>query len=256
MNTLDFKLYVGGKGKVVDRSQLATIPTPLPVDRWHPIPHSTLVEEFEKSLVPHNMKISNEVFKLDKKGQRLFALMQISNCKNDEDFSFVAGLRNSHDKAVSAGLAVGEGVFVCSNLRFSGEITIGRKHTTSIMDDLPAMISGAVGRLALDWDVQAKHVSIYKSKDIGKLEGRNLLVECAKKNVFPRTQLMDVINEFENPRHMEFKDRNLWSLMNSVTQSLQPRESSSGSTLWLLPSRTTKLNQICNEFAGIPAINV
>lgn len=251
MNTLDFKLYVGGKGKTVDRNGLTSIHTPAPVDRWHPIPHLTLVTEFEKALTPHNMKIVQETFKLDKDGKRLFALMQISNCKGDNDFSFVAGLRNSHDKAVSAGLAVGEGTFVCSNLRFSGEIVIGRKHTTTILEDLPELISGAVGRLSVDWDVQAKHVAVYKNTGIGASEGRNLLVECAKSNVFPRTQLYDVINEFENPRHFEFHPRNLWSLMNSVTESLKPRESSSGSTLWLLPTRTEKLNSICNQFAGI-----
>lgn len=250
---LNFELYVGGKGTKCDRNQLADLPTPAPIGRWSPIPHVTLVNELEKALLPFNMRVSNEVFKLDKGGARMFGLLQIENCNNNPDFSFVAGVRNSHDKMIRAGVAIGEGTFVCSNLRFSGEIVIGRKHTKEILNELPDLITGAVGKLSEGWSKQADIIQKYKEVEVTPLAGRNLLVECAKQLVFPRTQYMDVLEEFESPRHPEFKDRNLWSLMNAVTEVLKPRENSSGSTLWVLPARTARLNIICNEFAGISA---
>jgi len=248
---IDFKPYVGGKGVVVDRNGLANVPTPDPVGRWFPVPHTTLVTELETALAPHNMKIVAETFKLDKGGQRMFGMLQVANCKQDNDFAFVVGLRNAHDKMIRAGLAVGLGVGVCSNLQFRGEIVIGRKHTTEILVDLPVLMIGAITKLSQKWDTQGKIVESYKGTSVGNLQARDLLIQCAKAEVFPRTQLMDVIEEWEAPRHPEFKDRNLWSLMNSVTEHLKPRENSTGSTLWLLPSRTERLHSILDPVAGV-----
>lgn len=248
---LDFKPYVGGKGITVDRTQLAAIPTPDPSGRWYPVPHITLVTELEKALAPNNLKIINETFKLDKQGQRMFGMLQVANGKDDTDFAFAVGLRNAHDKMIRAGLAVGMGVGVCSNLSFRGEIVIGRKHTTEILTDLPGLMSGAIARLVQKWDTQSKIVTAYKNTGVSVAEGHELLIQCAKKEVFPRTQLMDVINEWETPGHPEFQDRNLWSLFNSVTEHLKPRESSNGSTLWLLPNRTERLHNILDPVAKV-----
>ena len=251
---LDFKVYVGGKGKTVDRNGLTSVPTPSPEGRWHPIPHIHLVTELENALAPHNMKIVNETFKLDKDGKRMFGMLQVANCKADTDFAFAVGLRNAHDKMIKAGLAVGMGVGVCSNLSFRGEIVIGRKHTTEILADLPLLMKGAINDLSVRWDKQTRIVEAYKNTDINKHQAQDLLITCARREVFPRTQLMDIIEEFQPPTHPEFKDRNLWSLFNSVTEHLKPRENSTGSTLWLLPQRTRTLHSILDPVAGIDAL--
>jgi hypothetical protein len=255
MNALNFNLYVGGKGVTVDRNGLDAVPTPSPLGRWCPVPHLTLVNELETALTPHNMKIVNETFKLDKNGQRMFGMLQIANCKEDTDFSFAVGLRNAHDKCLRAGLAVGMGVSVCSNLSFRGEIVIGRKHTTEILADLPLLMTGAIGKLAQKWDTQNQIVEKYKMTDISMSQGYDILVQCAKQEVFPRTHLMDVVEEWESPKHPEFKDKNLWSLFNCVTQNLKPRQESTGGTLWLLPSRTERLHSIMDPIAGIELLN-
>jgi hypothetical protein len=116
-------------------------------------------------------------------------------------------------------------------------------------------MSGAITKLAEKWDTQGKIVDAYKNTDVGNLQARNLLIECAKKEVFPRTQLLDVIDEWETPRHPEFNDRNLWSLMNAVTEHLKPRENSTGSTLWVLPQRTERLHSILDPVAGVELLS-
>jgi len=252
---LNFNLYVGGKGTTVDRSRLTSVHTPDPQGRWHPIPHIALVNELEKAIAPRNMRIVHETFKLDKGGNRMFGMLQIQNCKTDGDFGFTVGLKNAHDKMIKAGLAVGMGVFVCSNLSFRGEIVIGRKHTTEIMTDLPDLMSGAITRLAQKWDTQSKIVEAYKNTSISRTQGNDLLIECAKAEVFPRTQLLDNIQEWEAPKHPEFQDRNLWSLFNSVTEGLKPRENSSGSTVWILPIRTERLHTILDPIAGVEILS-
>ena len=56
---------------------------------------------------------------------------------SSEDYCWVLGLRNSHDKTFPAGIVAGASVFVCDNLSFSGEIKFARKHTRFIVRDLP-----------------------------------------------------------------------------------------------------------------------
>lgn len=254
MNKLNFNLYVGGKGAVSDRAGLANVATPPASGRWQPLAHSTLVDEVDKALQGLNMRIVNDTYKLDKGGSRMFGMLQIANCKDDGDFSFVAGIRNSHDKAIKAGLAVGLGVMVCSNLQFRGEIAIGTKHTLNIMDRLPLLVQGAIGALSTKWDEEGKRVQSYKDVGVSLSEGRDLLIQAAKSDVFPRTQFMDINDEWETPRHSEFKDRNVWSLFNAVTEHLKPRENSLGTTTWLLPMRTERLHAICDARCGLEVL--
>ena len=127
----------------------------------------------------------------------------------------------------------------------------GRKHTTAILEDLPMLMTGAITKLAQRWNEQDKIVEAYKNTEVGKLQARDLLIQMAQRNVFPRTQFMDVMEEWEAPRHPEFKGRNLWNLFSSVTENLKPRENSSGSTLWLLQGRTERLHSILDPVAGI-----
>ena len=254
MNKLNFNLYVGGKGTTTDRAGLDKIHTPDPVGRWMPIPHSTMINHADTALQALNMKIVHDVYKIDKDGKRMFGMVQVQNCKADGDFSFVVGIRNSHDKALRAGFAVGLGVTVCSNLQFRGEIVVGSKHTLNILERLPLLITGAVGQLATKWDEESKRVQVYKDREITNSQGHELLIQAARNEVFPRSQFMDIADEWKSPRHPEFQGRTVWSLFNSVTEYLKPRENSGGSTTWLLPARTERLHAICDSECGLEVL--
>jgi hypothetical protein len=256
MNALNFGLYVGGKGQTTDRTGLSAVHTPDAVGRWQPLAHATLIDQIDSALGELKMRIVNDTYKLDKDGQRMFGLLQIANCKSDSDFSFVAGVRNGHDRMIRAGLSVGLGVMVCSNLQFRGEIVIGTKHTLNIMDRLPLLIAGAVGQLATKWDGESVRVQNYKEQGLTESEGHDLIIQAARADVFPRSQVMDIVDEWKSPRHPEFKDRNVWSVFNSVTEHLKPRAQSSGSTLWLLPNRTERLHAICDSKCNLPVLDV
>ena len=47
---------------------------------------------------------------------RYFGLMQIQRAESDEDYCWVLGLRNSHDKTFPAGIVAGATVLCCDNL--------------------------------------------------------------------------------------------------------------------------------------------
>lgn len=259
MNKLNLILHCGGSATT--RDQLATIQTPDPEGRWFPIPHTTLLDTVGSELGKLGMTIVGESFGLAQNGARMFGLLQIGNGNNPVDHSWVAGLRNSHDKSFPAGLCVGSGVFVCDNLAFSSEIVFGRRHTTNIMRDLPMLVARACGELAAKWDTQGKRIEAYKATKLGRGMAAEIVLNSLRQNVFPKTKIDEIWGEWLEPSHPEFADRNVWSLFNAVTEHLKPREASKGHALWDLPARTTRLHAICDsacslDLAGLKAAPV
>lgn len=249
MNKLNLVLHCGGSATT--RDQLATIQTPDPEGRWFPIPHTTLLDTVESELGKLGMTIVGESYGVAQGGARMFGLLQIGNGNNPVDHSWVAGLRNSHDKSFPAGLCVGSGVFVCDNLAFSSEIVFGRRHTTNIMRDLPMLVARACGELAAKWDTQGKRIEAYKATGLDNRDAAWILLNSLRQNVFPKTKIDDILSEWLEPQHPEFADRNVWSLFNAVTEHLKPREASKGHALWDLPARTTRLHAICDGACGL-----
>jgi hypothetical protein len=249
MNKLNLILHCGGK--LTTRDEMVKISTPDPEGRWFPIPHTTLLDTVESELGKLNMRIMNENYGIAQEGKRMFGLLQIGNGSNPSDHSWVAGLRNSHDKSFPAGLCVGSGVFVCDNLAFSSEIVFGRRHTTNILRDLPMLVARACGELAAKWDSQGKRIEAYKQTELTRGDAASIVIDAMCQNVFPKTRIDEIWNEWRTPRHPEFQDRNVWSLFNAVTENLKPRAESKGHSLWDLPSRTTRLHAICDSVCGI-----
>ena len=156
-NKLNLILHCGGS--VITRAALKRIKTPKLSGRWHPIPHTMLLDLVETELKRLGMVVVNEVFGVAQEGKRMFGIFQIAQeNQTSKDYSWVAGLRNSHDKTFRAGLCVGSGVFVCDNLSFSSDIEFERRHTTNILRDLPLLVTGACGELAAKWDTQSERI--------------------------------------------------------------------------------------------------
>lgn len=254
MKSLNLMLHAGGRQTT--RKEIAEILTPATEERqngklWVPIPHLTLIEQIETELNKLNMRIVNENFGIAHEGKRMFGILQIANGQNSEDYSWVAGIRNSHDKSFPAGLCVGSGVFVCDNLAFSSEIQFGRRHTTHILRDIPMLVVKAVGQLAEKWDTQGKRIDAYKGTELTRGGAAEIVISSLCQNVFPKTRIDEVWNEWINPRHEDFKGRNVWSLFNAVTENLKPKADSKAHSLWDLPSRTNRLHAICDAACGI-----
>src|SRR5512137_1401541 len=188
MNKLNLILHCGGSAAT--REQLAQVPVPSPEGRWFPIGHETLLSTVQSELGKLNMNIVNESYGLANDGKRMFGLLQIGNGHNSNDHSWVAGIRNSMDKSFPAGLCVGSGVFVCDNLAFSSEIVFGRKHTRYIMDDLPALVGTAIGRLGEHWTSQNARIEAYKRTELSKGDAAYLLMDALNQDVINTRQIL------------------------------------------------------------------
>src|SRR3954451_4393671 len=80
------------------RTSIGKTPTPNQTATWTPIPHSLLIEEVERVLKTSGLTVVNEAHSLTHDGLRYFGLMEIRNGAVHQDYAWVLGLRNSHDK--------------------------------------------------------------------------------------------------------------------------------------------------------------
>ena len=134
--------------EVIDRRTLSRVETPSCTESWFPIPHDFLLKEVESQLTAHGFGIGETTHALSHEGKRYFGVLQILRPDDGpDDYSWIVGIRNSHDKTFPASLVMGTRVFVCDNLAFTGEVKLSRKHTRFAVRDLRFMTSRAVGRL-------------------------------------------------------------------------------------------------------------
>jgi len=220
MKALNLILHKGGVK--IDREQVNAVSTPKATDTWHPIPHRRFVDGVIESLDRSGLHVVTEAHALARDGARYFGMFQLKNGNNPADYSLVVGLRNSHDKSFPAGLVVGSGVFVCDNLAFSGEIEIGRKHTTHIERDLPQLIQSAVGRVGALRVHQDNRIEAYKQAKISDAKAHDIVIQALDTRIAPVTYIPDILKEWRTPRHAEFAQvKNGWRLFNAFTEILK-----------------------------------
>ncbi len=178
-------------------------------------------------------------------GARYFGLMEIHSRKSSEDYCWVLGLRNSHDKTFPAGIVAGASVFVCDNLSFLGEVNFSRQHTVHINRDLPQLVEPSIGQLMSRWHHQDRRIEAYKESDIDDADAHDLIIRACNVGVCSNRLIPAVLHEWREPRHKAFEERDLWSLFNSFTEALKD------GNLAELPKRTEALRGLLDVAVGL-----
>jgi hypothetical protein len=231
----------------VELDQVREIKTPRSTDSWCPIPHHQLITTVQRTMATTNLRIGTQAHSLSHEGQRYFGLMEVHAQKSSDDYCWVLGLRNSHDKTFPAGIVAGASVFVCDNLSFSGEIKFARKHTRFIVRDLPQLVSRSIGLLLAKWHDQDKRIAAYKQAEITDIEAHDLVIRATDVGVCSNRLIPPVLHEWREPRHDAFEGRNVWSLFNAFTESLKD------GNLTELPKRTEALHGLLDTHVGLSA---
>jgi|SRR5215469_13192573 len=229
---------------LASRDDVATVYTPEPTETWMPISHISLIEQVESALAASNLRVVGQAHSLTREGKRYFGLMEIQNGQVSIDYSWVLGLRNSHDQSFPGSIVAGANVFVCDNLSFSGEIKLTRKHTKFIWRDLPQLTERAIARLVSKWHDQDKRIEAYRGFDLKDERAHDLVIRSVDVGALPPSKIPAVLTEWRKPRHEEFEPRTLWSLFNSFTEVLK-------GGLIALPKRTEALHGLFDSAAGL-----
>jgi uncharacterized protein DUF932 len=232
----------------ISREKLEKIKAPKPTETWNPIPHSRMLSLVEDAVEKAGLHVVEEAHGIMADGERYFGLLQLANGKNPDDYGLVVGLRNSTNKSLRAGLAVGSQVFVCDNLAFSADIVIGRKHTSKIDVDLPGLVIDAVAKLGGMRSRQDARIGAYKATEISDVQAHDLIVRGFDEGVYTATRIPAILKEWRAPRHPEFAAaKNGWRLFNAVT------EIAKDAPFFDRPMQTIALHKLMDGACGVVA---
>lgn len=221
------KLCLHAGGQLAGIDEIKALAVPDATATWQPVPHHLVIDEVTRSVESSGLAVSERSFAIAKGGDRMFGILTLGG---GTDYATTIGIRNSHDKSFPVGLALGSRVFVCDNLAFSSEVTISTKHTRYVLDRLPRLIGEGVARLVQRRVHQERRLELYRQTEVrGLAHLHDLVLRSYRAKAIPARAIAEVLEEYEQPRHPEFKEPTLWSYFNSVTEvlksygDLQPR---------------------------------
>ena len=203
----------------VGREEVFAVPTPRGTDTWFPLPHQDLVLEVESQLRDVGFTLEAQGHGLSHDGARYFGVLQVSLPDREPgDYSWIVGLRNSHDKSYPAGLVAGTHVLVCDNMSFSGEVRLSRKHTRHAARDLRHLTARAVGQLGDRFHRMDESIAAYREDLVPDWAAHDLTIRAVDCRAITTGQIPAVSEQWRNPQDEEFRPRTLWSWFNCVTE--------------------------------------
>lgn len=233
--------------QVVTEEEVRKLKAPDPEGRWQPVDHMDVSDCAREHLATGDYEVKQQVHSLSHDGARWFSLLELATSKDNggDELSRIVGLRNSHDKSFRAQVVTGQGVFVCDNLAFTGEINVGRKHTTHILRDMPILMGKTVSALAGVFEDSERRVEAYKDKSLTREEVHDLLCLGLDQGFLPSSKIKPVLSEYKNPRHEEFSNENAWSFFNAFT------EIGKAFPLSTLQKRTMGMHGLLDSYCGL-----
>lgn len=247
---IENRLLLHCGGEVVDLEDVESIRTPAPEGKHFPIPHTRIISETRKAVTDMGLEVATERHALAREGDRYFGLLGVSNPDSELGYDWVIGMRNTHDKSFAASVAMGTSVWACDNLCFSGEVVLARKHTRFIQRDLNGVVMRAVGKLnQMKVDTEQRYAA-YHDREIRDSEVYELVVRGLLAKAYGATAIPAILNEWEEPPHEEFQDRNLWSLFNCMTSQFTGAKDPSR-----MINRSAALHGVCDSFAQLSFSN-
>lgn len=215
---LDIDRMLMGNGNRVDGHQLSQVSTPRGTHTHVPVPHSACVEIMKSECNNQGLNIVQETHLLDKDNNRYFGLFQVSGGK---DVSTIIGLRNSHDKSIPIGVCVGDAPFVCSNLCFNNEFVVKARHTFNVYSTIVERMRDVIAQAVQHKGLQQHRVDRMRNTNIWNNEGDAFIWDAVKDGAITLKQGFTTREQWRNPEHNEFRDRNVWSLQNAFTNTLR-----------------------------------
>ncbi len=228
---------------------LLALPLPEKTESHVPIAHHQMFDLAQSRLLEQGYEITNPQHFINKAGAQYFAMMQIRHEEEDRDaeHATMCALRNSHDKTFAASLAVGARVFVCDNLSFSGDIVVGRKHTTNIWDELPEIFEDAIRKIRVMRKRQDVRFAEYKEAPLDDATVDHLIMETYRKGIINLKRIGGVNQEWHDPT-ADHGDKSVWRYFNAVTKTLGP---ASTRQLIHLPKKTIDLHLLLDDYCDV-----
>lgn len=209
-------------GEIITRERLAQAPVPEGTDTWHPIAHVEVLDKTEAAIRQAGFEIVETKLALHKDDLEFFGTMQLSSVLCGTE-ALTVGIRNSNNRRYPIGMCVGRRVFVCSNLAFSSDIVVSKRHTRFGKDRYVEGIHHAVAQLGQFQEIETKRIETLQATPVTPTEADALMLRAAEQGVIGWRQLPQVIEEWRNPEHEEHSAMNRYCLLQAFTAIMRER---------------------------------
>jgi len=208
-------------GELVTRDQLDLIALPEPTESYVPVSHYNLADKFLtiSQDILRNYVLIGESYGIARQGNQLFAVLKFKNDKSDVGLSIA--FRNSYDRSMAIGMAIGATVFVCDNLALSGEIVVMKKHTKNVWAELEETAIATIYRSQRNYEQIVCDAETFKALPMENMEAFQLMGVLFGHNVISPRQMTVLKSEWLRPRYEDFQPRNMWSFYNAGTECLK-----------------------------------
>jgi len=209
------------KSKKVSRQELESIPVPMYTDTYKPVAYANAVSYMHEMVQSKlGLSIIKEQYGLARQDSQLFGLITLDTGNKEHGLSI--GIRQSYNKSMALGVAIGAQVFVCDNLCFSDSaFKIVRKNTSNVWQDFKSLILQQIDDSFGHYEEMSNDINALKAAPCDLTRGYELLGRMQGMDLLRPRQASVAFADWQAPRHNEFSERNLWGLYNAVTEGLK-----------------------------------
>jgi hypothetical protein len=208
-------------GELVTKEQLDLIRIPETTDSYVPVSHYHLADKLltvSRDLLT-DFALVGENYAVARQGQQLFALLKFK--RDNSEIGLSVAFRNSYDRSMSVGLAIGASVFICDNLALHGEIAVMKKHIKGVWNAFEDLAITTLYKAQHNWEKVITDAEGLKGTPIDNHDAFQLMGLLYGHDIVSPRQLPVIREEWLRPRHEEFNARNKWSFFNAVTEALK-----------------------------------
>ena len=166
-------LHCGANKCTLD--ELNAVATPLRTHSYTPVGYGELVSYVKRQCFEnYDWTLESEAYGVKPDGSRFFGVMTFDT--GSEEHGLSIGLRSSHDKSMSVGVASGAQVFVCDNLCFSGNnVRYLRRHTRNVWQGVRQKVQLALEAAASEYEDLSADFETFKGIGIDQDRGYEML---------------------------------------------------------------------------------
>jgi len=215
-------LHCGGEPATFE--DLGSIALPERTETYHPVAHQYVVDRVRKLFqLDLGLEVQEQAFGLARGGAQMFGVIKFRpNGMGTDEWGPSVGIRNSYDKSLSIGVCMGLSVFVCDNLAFSGDaLTVLRKHTSRVLDDLNTMVMRAARTAAANYHQLGGELKEMKLIGMDLDQGFAELGVLFGREVLNGKCLQEAARYWRKPPHEEHQERTLYSWYQAANSGLK-----------------------------------
>jgi hypothetical protein len=205
------------------RSDIDGVEVPHRTATWNPVRYGDAIdhvlEVVEREL---RLPVKSQQYGLSKSGDQMFGVITLDT--GDAVHGLSIGMRQSYNKSLALGLALGAQVFVCDNLAFnSSGYKLVRKNTVNVWRDFQELVRLQAHRALDNYGSMRADVAKLQATPCPERLGFELLGVALGQGLLTPTQATVAFEDWKTARHPEFAEggRSFWWLYNAVTEALK-----------------------------------